>query len=114
MKRTSQAFRINKRLAEHSWGRLSSRLITSLRSLTSDYGLSVGRGDIREHLHCHFRVTALLAVPVNRRNDVVRRKTSLRSSSFAQQPADMVRLGVAAPRYVPIKKPRQETGGMPR
>src|SRR5580765_2347658 len=46
MKRTSQAFRINKRLAEHSWGRLSSRLITSLQNLTSDYGLSVGRGDI--------------------------------------------------------------------
>jgi hypothetical protein len=46
MKRASRAFRINKRLAEHSWGRLSSRLVTSLRSLTSDYGLSVGRGDI--------------------------------------------------------------------
>ena len=46
MKRTSRAFQINKRLAEHSWGRLSSRLVTSLRSLTSDYSLSVGRGDI--------------------------------------------------------------------
>ena len=46
MKRASKAFQINKRLAEHSWGRLSSRLVTSLRSLTSDYGLSVGRGDI--------------------------------------------------------------------
>ena len=46
MKRASRAFRINKRLAEHSWGRLSSRLVTSLRSLTSDYGLSVGRGDV--------------------------------------------------------------------
>jgi hypothetical protein len=46
MKRASRAFQINKRLAEHSWGRLSSRLATSLRSLTSDYSLSVGRGDI--------------------------------------------------------------------
>ena len=46
MKRASRAFQINKRLAEHSWGRLSSRLVTSLRSLTSDYGISVGRGDI--------------------------------------------------------------------
>jgi len=46
MKRTSRAFQINKRLAENSWGQLSSRLITSLRSLTSDYSLSVGRGDI--------------------------------------------------------------------
>ena len=46
MNQRSQAFRINKRLAEHSWGRLSRLLITSLRNLTSDYGLSVGRGDI--------------------------------------------------------------------
>ncbi len=46
MKRASRAFQINKRLAEHSWGRLSSRLVTSLRSLTADYSLSVGRGDI--------------------------------------------------------------------
>ena len=46
MKRASRAFRINKRLAEHSWGRLSSRLVTSLRSLTSDFSLSIGRGDI--------------------------------------------------------------------
>ena len=46
MKRASRAFQINKRLAEHSWGRLSSRLVTSLKSLTSDYSLSVGRGDI--------------------------------------------------------------------
>jgi len=46
MKRASRAFQVNKRLAEHSWGRLSSRLVTSLRSLTSDYSLSVGRGDI--------------------------------------------------------------------
>jgi hypothetical protein len=46
MKRISQAFRINKRLAEQSWGRLSSPLAASLRSLTADYGLSVSRGDI--------------------------------------------------------------------
>jgi hypothetical protein len=46
MKRTSQRFRINKRLAEQSWGRLTNRLINSLKSLTSDYGLSVGRGDL--------------------------------------------------------------------
>lgn len=46
MKTGSRAFQINKRVAERSWGRLSSRLAASLRSLTSDYGLSVGRGDI--------------------------------------------------------------------
>ena len=46
MKRTSQRFRINKRLAEQSWGRLSNHLIDSLKSLTSDYGLSVSRGDL--------------------------------------------------------------------
>jgi len=46
MKRTSQRFRINKRLAEQSWGRLTNRLINSLKSLTSDYGVSVGRGDL--------------------------------------------------------------------
>lgn len=46
MKRASTAFQTNKRLAEHSWGRLPSRLITLLRSLTFDFGLSVGRGDI--------------------------------------------------------------------
>jgi hypothetical protein len=46
MKRASRAFRVNKQLAEHSWGRLSSRLVTSLKSLTSDFGLSVGRGDV--------------------------------------------------------------------
>src|ERR1700722_7845191 len=46
MMRTSRAFRINKRLAEHSWGQLSSHLVTSLRSLTSEFSLSVGRGDI--------------------------------------------------------------------
>ena len=46
MKRASRAFQINKRMAERSWGRLSNRLAASLRSLTSDYGLSVGRGDI--------------------------------------------------------------------
>ncbi len=46
MKQASRAFRINKRLAEHSWGQLSSCLVISLRSLTADYGLSIGRGDI--------------------------------------------------------------------
>ena len=46
MKRMSQAFRLNKRLAEHIWGRLSRPLLASLQSLTSTYGLSVGRGDI--------------------------------------------------------------------
>src|SRR5580700_10717970 len=46
MKRASRAFRINKQLAEQSWGRLSNRLVTSLKSLTSDFGLSVGRGDV--------------------------------------------------------------------
>ena len=46
MKRMSRAFRLNKRLAEHIWGRLSPPLLASLQSLTSTYGLSVGRGDI--------------------------------------------------------------------
>src|ERR1700690_4613612 len=46
MKRTSGAFRLNKRFAEHIWGRLSPPLLASLRDLTSTYGLSVGRGDI--------------------------------------------------------------------
>jgi hypothetical protein len=46
MKRTSQAFRLNKRLAERIWGRLSPPLSASLQGLTSSYGLSVGRGDI--------------------------------------------------------------------
>jgi len=46
MRRISHAFRLNKRLAEHIWGRLSSPLSASLKCLTSTYGLSVGRGDI--------------------------------------------------------------------
>lgn len=46
MKRTSQSFRMNKRLAERSWGRLTAHLSTSLRSLSTDFGFSVGRGDI--------------------------------------------------------------------
>ena len=46
MKRMSQAFRLNKRLAERVWGRLSPHLSASLQGLTSSYGLSVGRGDI--------------------------------------------------------------------
>jgi hypothetical protein len=46
MKRISQAFRLNKRLAERFWGSLSPYLLASLRGLTSTYGLSVGRGDI--------------------------------------------------------------------
>jgi hypothetical protein len=46
MKKVSRSFRLNKRLAEHIWGRLSPVLLSSLQSLTSTYGLSVGRGDI--------------------------------------------------------------------
>ena len=46
MKRGSRAFRINKRFAEQTWGRLSPQLLVSLRGLTSSYGLSVGKGDI--------------------------------------------------------------------
>jgi hypothetical protein len=46
MKRISRAFRLNKRLAQHIWGRLSPPLLASLQGLTSTYGLSVGRGDI--------------------------------------------------------------------
>jgi len=46
MTRISQAFRLNKRLAEHIWGPLSPTLSASLQGLTSAYGFSVGRGDI--------------------------------------------------------------------
>ena len=46
MKRTPQEFRVNKRLAEHIWGRLSRPALASLKALTLTYGLSVGRGDI--------------------------------------------------------------------
>ena len=46
MKRTSIAFRLNKRLAEHIWGKLSRPLLISLQGLTSTHSLSVGRGDI--------------------------------------------------------------------
>jgi hypothetical protein len=46
MKRMSQAFRLNKRLAEHSWGKLLPPLLASLQNLTATYGLSVSRGDI--------------------------------------------------------------------
>ena len=46
MKRTSRAFLDNKRLAETYWGKLSRSLSASLHYLTSDYGFSVGRGDV--------------------------------------------------------------------
>ena len=46
MKRISHAFRLNKRLAEHIWGKLPPPLLASLQNLTSAYGLSVARGDI--------------------------------------------------------------------
>src|SRR5208283_5663652 len=46
MKRTPQAFRVNKRLAEHIWGRLSRPALASLKALTFTYALSVSRGDI--------------------------------------------------------------------
>jgi hypothetical protein len=46
VKRISQTFRLNKRLAEYIWGRLSPVLSASLQGLTATYGLSVGRGDI--------------------------------------------------------------------
>jgi hypothetical protein len=46
MKRTPQEFRVNKRLAEHIWGRLSRPALASLKALTLTYGLSGGRGDI--------------------------------------------------------------------
>ena len=46
MKRTPQEFRVNKRLAEHIWGRLSRPALASLKALTLTYGLSVGRSDI--------------------------------------------------------------------
>lgn len=46
MKRTSIAFRLNKRLAERIWGKLSRPLLISLQGLTSTHSLSVGRGDV--------------------------------------------------------------------
>jgi hypothetical protein len=46
MKRMPQEFRVNKRLAEHIWGRLSRPALASLKALIFTYGLSVGRGDI--------------------------------------------------------------------
>jgi hypothetical protein len=46
MKKISRAFLHNKRLAEIYWGKLSRSLLVSLQYLTSDYGLSVGRGDV--------------------------------------------------------------------
>jgi hypothetical protein len=46
MKKISQSFLKNKRLAEIYWGELSHSLLESLQYLTSDYGLSVGRGDV--------------------------------------------------------------------
>ena len=46
MKRTSQAFRVNKRTAEHIWGRLSPAASASLKALTSSHSFWVGSGDI--------------------------------------------------------------------
>jgi hypothetical protein len=46
VKKISQSFLNNKRSAEIYWGELSHSLLESLQFLTSDYGLSVGRGDI--------------------------------------------------------------------
>lgn len=56
MKPASRAFRMNKRLAEQSWGPLPSRLVASLRILTSDFSLSVARGDVI-HFDGHWYVT---------------------------------------------------------
>ena len=56
MKRTSRAFRLNKRFAEQFWGRLSEPLLMSLRSLTSNYSFSVARGEIIR-LDGHWYVT---------------------------------------------------------
>ncbi len=52
----SRAFQLNKRLAQHIWGRLSRPLLASLQGLTSTYGLSVGRGDLT-CLHGRWYVT---------------------------------------------------------
>src|SRR5450759_1790451 len=46
MKRMPQEFLVNKRLAEHIWGRLSRPALAALKALIFTYGLSVGRGDI--------------------------------------------------------------------
>jgi hypothetical protein len=42
----AQAFRLNKRLAQSIWGKLSPLVSASLQGLTFSYGLSVGRGDL--------------------------------------------------------------------
>jgi len=46
MKQMSQAFRADKRLAEHIWGKLPRLALASLKALTFTYGLSVGKGDV--------------------------------------------------------------------
>ena len=46
LRRATTAFRENKRLAEITWGKLTLPLLKSLQYLTSDYGLSIGRGDL--------------------------------------------------------------------
>jgi hypothetical protein len=46
MKQMSKSFRVNKRLAEQIWNKLSRPALASLKVLTLNYGLSVGRGDI--------------------------------------------------------------------
>src|SRR5215475_4434762 len=46
MRRTSQPFRVNKVLAERRWGPLSRDLAISLQGLTSEYRVSVSRGDV--------------------------------------------------------------------
>jgi hypothetical protein len=46
MKRASKLFRANQRCAKRVWGKISSSLTTSLRILTSYYGLSVQAGDL--------------------------------------------------------------------
>jgi len=56
MKRKPIVFRVNKRFAERLWGRLSAPLLTSLKDLISNYGLSVGRGDVT-YLDGHWYVT---------------------------------------------------------
>ena len=56
MKRRSIVFPVNKRFAERLWGRLSVPLLTSLKDLVSNYGLSVGRGDVT-YLDGHWYVT---------------------------------------------------------
>ena len=84
MKRTSTAFQLNKRMAEQRWGKLSEPLVTSLRPLTTCYGLSVGRGDlIRLEGHWYVTHSGLLRVADRRHCAGIHVKPVLKSCDAA-------------------------------